>query len=62
MKKGTKDSRPMVRCPEEVIGTWNGYDIILKSNNGTEDARKFDKDVEEIKEFLSLVFKRKNGV
>ena len=36
--------RPMVRAPEEVVGRWRHYDIILKSHQDTEDAWQFDKD------------------
>ena len=51
MKKGTKTSRPLVRCPSEVIGRWKGCDIILKSNNVTQDALDFENLVKD-SEFL----------
>lgn len=44
---------PLVRCPGEVVGTWKGYDIVLKSNNVVEDAWKFDLDAEELTKWLS---------
>lgn len=53
-----KKNRPLVRTPEDLVGVWKHYDVILKSNVQLEDAWKFDEDVQEMKCLLSELTKQ----
>jgi hypothetical protein len=53
--KNKKESRPLVRCPEEVVGQWKGYDVILKSHEPVADATVFSQDFDKFSGWFKAV-------